>query len=51
MKRSARSYVEYHWYTFEENIHDCIEDSKHVFKERYIHYRFKNAYLVWTCRV
>jgi hypothetical protein len=32
MKRLAGSYEEYHWHTFEAKIHDCIEDSKHVFK-------------------
>jgi hypothetical protein len=51
MKRSAGSYEEYHWHTFEAEIHDCIEDSKHVFKQGYIHYRFENVYLLQTCRV
>jgi hypothetical protein len=51
MKRSAGSYEEYHWHTFEAEIHDCIEDSKHVFKKGYIHYRFENVYLLQTCRV
>jgi hypothetical protein len=51
MKGSARYYEEYHWHTFKAEIHDCIEDSKNVFKQVYIHYRFENVYLLQRCRV
>jgi hypothetical protein len=50
-KGSTRSYEEYHWHTFEAEIRDYIEDSKHVFKQGYIHYRFENVYLLQSCSV
>jgi hypothetical protein len=44
MKRSTGSYEEYHWQTFEAEIHDHIEQG-------YIQYKFENVYLLQTCRV
>jgi hypothetical protein len=50
MNRSAESYEEYHWHTFEADIHDFVENSKHMFKHGYIHYRFEKVYLLQTYR-
>jgi hypothetical protein len=38
MQVSADSYEEYQWHTFQEEIHDCIEDSRHVFRQGHIQY-------------
>jgi hypothetical protein len=32
MQVSTNSYELYHWHTSQEEVHDCIEDSTHVFK-------------------
>jgi hypothetical protein len=34
MQVSTDSYEEYHWHTFQEEIHDCIEDSRHMYSDR-----------------
>jgi hypothetical protein len=39
LKRSVGSYEEYHWCSFEVEIHDCIEDSTHVFKYGYTQWK------------